>query len=235
LKPYLLLDAGWTLLFPDHRVIRQVIAQHGYEISAEHVQRLMAEFVKGIDDQLGRGEAPGFDLFGYIARGSAVATADVPLVVKALETVEASDGLWKYTFPWVLEALASLAAQGYRMSVISNAQGHVAQEMEQVGLARHLERIYDSHVVGYAKPDVRLFQHALDGLGLQPEECIYVGDIYYIDVLGANRAGIAAVHLDRYNLYERWPGYHLPSVAALPELLGTEGLDLRDERFFPLR
>ena len=61
-----------------------------------------------------------------------------------------------------------------------------------------------------------------------------MGDVYYVDVLGANQVGMAALHLDRYGLYEGWPGYRIPTIAALPDFL-AQNPDLRDEGFFPLR
>ena len=74
----------------------------------------------------------------------------------------------------------------------------------------------------------------MGAFGLQPSECLYVGDLYYVDVLGANRAGMAAIHLDPFGLYSDIPGVHIPSVAALPEFL-ARGLDLQGGQFFPLR
>jgi FMN phosphatase YigB (HAD superfamily) len=135
----------------------------------------------------------------------------------------------------VRDALHCLLRQGFRMSVVSNADGRVRRQLEQLGLAKYIEQVFDSRLVGYEKPDVRLFQHTLGVLGLQPEDCLYVGDVYYIDVLGANRAGIAAVHVDAYGLYADWAGCHIRDLAALPDLLTQAGLDLSSELFFPLR
>ncbi|MGC8788210.1 MAG: HAD family hydrolase [Anaerolineae bacterium] len=234
MQPYLLLDAGWTVLFPDYRIIRQIIQQNGYDIPEERLERLMAEFIRDYDERLKNNEQADFDLFEWILARAGVDRQHIPSIVGQLLARDAEASLWTYTYPWVREALDRLARQGYRMSVISNADGHVAQELGYVGLARYFEEIFDSHIVGYAKPDPRLFEHALTKLQLSPEECLYVGDVYYVDVLGANQVGIAAVHLDRYGLYTGWPGYHIPTIAALPDFL-AQGLDLRDEGFFPLR
>jgi putative hydrolase of the HAD superfamily len=45
------------------------------------------------------------------------------------------------------------------------------------------------------KPDPRIFRAALDALGVAPEEALYVGDLYEVDVVGARAAGISAVLL----------------------------------------
>lgn len=235
MQPYLFLDAGWTLLFPNQRLMRQLIGQYGYEVSEERLRRLMAEFVRNFDERLRRDGQAEFNLFQWVLEGAGVQRSHIPSIAKEFQLLDAEGRLWASTYPWVHETLTHLAAQGYRMSVISNADGRVAEELASIGLAGYFEEVFDSHIVGYAKPDPRLFEHALTWLKLRPAECLFVGDVYYVDVLGANRANIAAVHLDPYGLYEGWPGHHLPNIAALPDFLATEGLDLQSDMFFPLR
>lgn len=234
MQPYLLLDAGWTVLFPDYRAIRQIVQQNGYDIPEERLERLMAEFIRDYDERLKNTGQADFDLFEWVLAHAGVGEQSIPTIVNQLLARDAEASLWTYTYPWVHEALERLARKGYRMSVISNADGHVAQELDYVGLARYFEEIFDSHIVGYAKPDPRLFEHALTKLQLSPEECLFVGDVWYVDVLGANQVGIAALHLDPYGLYDGWPGYRIPTIAALPDFLARDP-DLRDEGFFPLR
>ena len=50
--------------------------------------------------------------------------------------------------------------------------------------------------MGFEKPDPRIFQAALEPLGIAPEGVLYVGDIYEVDVVGARRAGMDVVLLD---------------------------------------
>jgi len=47
--------------------------------------------------------------------------------------------------------------------------------------------------VGYLKPHPRIFQHALDALGVGPEETVMVGDSLRADVGGAKALGMTAV------------------------------------------
>jgi putative hydrolase of the HAD superfamily len=56
--------------------------------------------------------------------------------------------------------------------------------------------VLDSHVLGFGKPDLRIYQMALDAMGASPSETIHVGDSLHSDVAGALNAGIAAVHID---------------------------------------
>jgi putative hydrolase of the HAD superfamily len=61
---------------------------------------------------------------------------------------------------------------------------------------------YFNHIVisgdfGKGKPDPSIFEHALSRLSLQKEEVIMVGDNLMTDILGANRAGIKSVWINR--------------------------------------
>jgi hypothetical protein len=49
--------------------------------------------------------------------------------------------------------------------------------------------VVDSALFGAEKPDPAIFRAALDALGVDPGEALYVGDLYEVDVLGARAAG----------------------------------------------
>ncbi len=236
MQPYIFFDAGWTLVFPDYATLRRVTSQHGYDIAQASWEKAMAEFTRYYDEAFSQGEdrwgVPHF--LTWVLRGVGVERRHVSPIARLLQSLDAQRSLWRYTYPWVYETLDRLVGNGYRMSVISNADGRVEDGFKALGLADYFEQIFDSHLVGYAKPDARLFEHAMATVGVSAEECLYVGDLYYVDILGANSAGMAAVHLDPYNLYQGLPGVHIPSVAALPDLL-SQGPNLKEERFFPLR
>jgi len=101
--------------------------------------------------------------------------------------------LWSRRADGSVETLGSLRRRGYRVAVVSNADGRVRSLLEAAGLAPHLEFVVDSAEVGVEKPDPRIFHAATDRLGLPPAVCAYVGDIYEIDVVGATRAGLAPI------------------------------------------
>jgi HAD superfamily hydrolase (TIGR01549 family) len=237
LQPYLLLDAGGTIVFPDFRLFREVLLTQGVDIDEERLKRIGTEWIKRLDELLRQRQDPSSlkDFLEDVLERTEVPQASIPALLTQLQEMDRRQSLWSATYPWVGLALERLCRAGLRASVISNADGRVAQQLERLGFLRYFEQVFDSRIVGYEKPDVRLFQHALQRLGLRPEECLFVGDVYYIDVLGANRAGIAAVHLDPYGLYSGWEGCHIPSIGALPDLLANPDLDLRDDLFFPLR
>jgi len=148
--------------------------------------------------------------------------------------------LWTYTFPWAEEALARLLSDGYRLSVISNADGRVQQQLDDIGMSPYFERVFDSELVGVSKPDPAIFQLALEELGLRSEDALFVGDMFYIDVWGANRVGMPAVHMDPLGLYVGWAGEHIQDLSLLPEWLrryagNGAGFDTLPLKSFALR
>ncbi len=101
--------------------------------------------------------------------------------------------LWSRRAEGARETLGSLRQRGYRIAVVSNADGRVRGLLEAAGLGPHLEFVVDSAEVGVEKPDPRIFHAATGRMGLPPGACAYVGDIYEIDVVGAERAGLTPI------------------------------------------
>jgi putative hydrolase of the HAD superfamily len=140
-------------------------------------------------------------------------------IVLALKKHNQERNLWTSTFPWVGVTLEKLLNMGYRMSVISNADGRVEQILKELNLHHYFERIFDSTIVGVGKPDKEFFEIALSELNIKPSKSIYIGDTYFFDVWGANSAGIGCIQLDPLDLYNDWPGTRIPAIVHLPEWL----------------
>jgi len=101
--------------------------------------------------------------------------------------------LWSRGADGAPETLAVLLQRGYRIAVISNADGRVRGLLEKAGFGELLEFVVDSAEIGVEKPDPRIFHAATGRMDLPPAACAYVGDIYEIDVLGAAAAGLVPV------------------------------------------
>jgi putative hydrolase of the HAD superfamily len=96
-------------------------------------------------------------------------------------------------FPQVRETL-TLLKQSYSLAVVSDAQSvYGVPELHAAGLAEYFDPIIISGDYGFRKPDPRLFQVALDRLGVLPEEAIFVGNDRFRDVLGAQQVGMKTI------------------------------------------
>ena len=84
---------------------------------------------------------------------------------------------------------------GYRTAILTNGTDTVEAEIDALGLTPHFDRIFNSAVIGYAKPDPRAFQHVLEGLEL-PAADVFFTDDSQSKLVGAQSIGMP-VHLFR--------------------------------------
>jgi putative hydrolase of the HAD superfamily len=83
------------------------------------------------------------------------------------------------------------------MAVVTDAQSAWARgELHQVGLLDYFDPIIVSGDHGFRKPDRRLFQLALDRLGVPPERTLFVGNDMHRDIYGAREMGMPTVMFD---------------------------------------
>jgi len=91
---------------------------------------------------------------------------------------------------------------------------------ERIGLGHLFVRHVSAIEVGAAKPDARLFHAACDHLGVRPGNVLHIGDHPVQDILGAARAGMRTVWLNRSGAAwaEERAADH--EVASLEQVLG---------------
>jgi len=104
--------------------------------------------------------------------------------------------LGRTLFPDTLPTLRELRDRGYRLAAVTN-RGYSGprfhEEMRDLGLADVFEATVISCEVGYMKPHPRIYQYALERLGLEAQEVAMVGDNLRADVEGARTLGMVAV------------------------------------------
>jgi len=127
--------------------------------------------------------------------------------------------LWSAMHPGTPAALARMRQAGLRLGVVSNSDGRVEEALAAAGIRSDFEVIVDSRLVGFEKPDPRIFQAALEPLGIAPEGALYVGDIYEVDVIGARRAGMDVVLLDPAGNHAGRDVQTVASIAAVADLI----------------
>ncbi|MHB1162622.1 MAG: HAD family hydrolase [Chloroflexota bacterium] len=124
-------------------------------------------------------------------------------------------GVWQ-PYPEAAEVCRGLLGMGLRLGVVSNGSITVSDLLSQAGLLPFFEFVIASQSLGIQKPDPRVFATALERMGLDPQEALYVGDLYEVDVLGARGAGLAAVLIDRRG---GGAGLDCPVIRSLEELI----------------
>jgi HAD superfamily hydrolase (TIGR01509 family) len=93
--------------------------------------------------------------------------------------------------------LESLRSRGVKTGVVANAWPDppriVRAQAEELGLAAYLDVFVLAQEVGVRKPDPAIFMRALDELGVEPENAMFVGDSLPMDVQGAANVGMTTV------------------------------------------
>jgi ribonucleotide monophosphatase NagD (HAD superfamily) len=91
----------------------------------------------------------------------------------------------------------------------------------------YFDQIVISGDFGKGKPDPSIFEHALSLMGLNKEEVLMVGDNLMTDILGANRAGIKSIWVNRHNKErnEVIPTFEITHLSELFEIIEKLNLD----------
>jgi len=126
-------------------------------------------------------------------------------------------------FPEVPGALAELKARGLRLAILSNGTPDMLDAVVAgAGLAGVFERLFSVESVGVFKTDPRVYRYALDELGLDKREVVFLSSNGW-DAYAASAFGLPVVWVNRYGQRpERLPGapdLTLPSLARLPQAL----------------
>ncbi len=110
---------------------------------------------------------------------------------------------WRERFPecsvereGATATLRALRDHGVKRGLITNGQPTQRVKVEAMGLTSLLEVMVISEEVGIKKPDPRIFRMALDRLGVDASEAVFVGDNLELDIAGARGVGMRALWLN---------------------------------------
>lgn len=124
-------------------------------------------------------------------------------------------------FPHMRRILAGLKAEGYLLGVITNGRSPFQEKnIKALGIASLVSTILVSEAMGMSKPDWAIFQAALQRLGVEPSEAVFVGDSPRSDIEGAQKAGMKAVW--KYSAYWKtceFADATCTDLIALPEII----------------
>ena len=217
----ILLDAGGVLVLPDPTVLGPLLAYYGGDPSVESNRR--AHYAgMAAKSAAGSGETFWDEYNHSYVRSIGVPDRDVDAAAHALHTTR-NVYLWRWPIPESQKALAVLTATGMPMGVVSNASGQIAEVLSRSGVCQAgdgpnvaMRVVVDSHLVGVAKPDPAIFEHALPYFeGIDRHEIAYVGDSVTMDIGAAGAAGLHPILLDPYDDH---PTADFERIGSLTEL-----------------
>jgi putative hydrolase of the HAD superfamily len=199
------LDAGGVLVLPDPTVFGPLLAPHGGDPSIARHRRAhyAAMAVKS---------AQGADELDWVAYDEAycesigVPDHDIADAAHVLgQTRHAL--LWRWPIPESVAGLRRLHNADVPLGVVSNAAGQIEGVLARYGVCQvgdgpgvPVRVIVDSAVVGVAKPNPRIFDHAAAHFsGIPFDRIAYVGDSVTMDIAVARAAGLHPILVDPYD------------------------------------
>jgi putative hydrolase of the HAD superfamily len=119
-----------------------------------------------------------------------------PKVTESAFSAFASGHAWRL-YADVLPLFEKLKGSGVRLGVVSNFDSRLRKVIADLGLCRYGLKLVISSEVRSAKPSPRIYRIALDALGTEPGEALFVGDRKKQDYDGPRAAGLEALWLVR--------------------------------------
>ena len=100
--------------------------------------------------------------------------------------------------PNTIEILTYLKEKNYKIHLITNGFLEVQSiKMQASNLDKYIDKTFVSEVVGYKKPDHRIFYHAMKEVGGTTENCVMIGDDLSVDIIPAKEIGMPHIYFNR--------------------------------------
>ena len=123
--------------------------------------------------------------------------------------------------------LRALHERGLRIGVVSDCSAELPDYFAELPIARFVDAPVFSFVTGHRKPAPENYLTCCAGLGVDPAECVYVGDGGSNELSGARALGMRAIHLDVtaeadspvYEKHSSWDGEVVTSLSEVPGLI----------------
>jgi len=122
-------------------------------------------------------------------------------------------------YPEVPEALSRLKSRGFKLAILSNGTPTMLEAaVRNSSIEKLIEKNFSVEEVGIFKPDPRVYQIAVDGLGLNPDEIVFQSSNAW-DASGASAFGFKVAWVNRFGQSkERLPGLPDVEIQTLIEL-----------------
>ncbi|HXF04503.1 MAG TPA: HAD-IA family hydrolase [Blastocatellia bacterium] len=223
IRQFVFLDAGGTLLRIARleEILAEVCEEAGFHIAPEEMRPIL-------ERAMGRMTTPGptsLDLQAHRRWWTEFVEGVLDEVgftgsrqqVLAQLWRDYRSGHWVGLFPDTVEALDLLSEHGWRLGVISNWDDTLEEFLDRLQISRYFEVVVSSYRVGYEKPDVRIFEHALTVTKAHRESSWFVGDNLELDHEGAQQAGLRTILVDYDGYYSELERTPCPVVRSLKE------------------
>jgi len=226
-------DIGNTLLHREReRLFAELLEKAAVKTSAADIELAFhitdKRFMREFPGLLGKPAEEFMPLyFGLLCRYLNIGGNILSLLNAWFEARRKAELAWM-PYPAVPDLLERLAAGGKRLGIISNWDPGATSILATLGILDYFEAVIISSEVGVSKPDERIFRIALEKVSIDPARCLYVGDNYYDDAVGAATVGMESLIINRHGLLgvEELPG--LRFISDVSDVLSYLGVSHED-------
>ena len=181
--------------------MERILGERGFSAAAERIERAYRsvwhrcqELYWSVDKDI-----PCRTQIDHFLEALEVERFDEP-TMQALEEVYANVAveILPTPLPGAAEIILELKRRGYRLGLISNTgrtPGYALRAiLDRLGLSQPFDAMVFSNEHGECKPQRSIFETLRQSLGVEFDEMLFVGDNLYVDVHGAQRCGMIAIH-----------------------------------------
>jgi FMN phosphatase YigB (HAD superfamily) len=121
---------------------------------------------------------------------------DFPSRVKIVEIFQTqfSSSLKAVFSQSLIDSLDEFKQRGYRLGIVSNWDDRLPDLLKAAGILGYFESVQCAS--RHPKPSTQIFFEALDDMDVTPDQAIHIGESYALDVIPAQRAGLASILYD---------------------------------------
>jgi putative hydrolase of the HAD superfamily len=104
-----------------------------------------------------------------------------------------------------IRALEQIKENGYKNVIVSNHIPELEELVRKIHLDEYFTKIYSSALIGYEKPNKKIYEYVLKDLSTEKDECIIIGDSFDSDIQGGIGTGIKSILVRKENTQEyKW-------------------------------
>lgn len=126
------------------------------------------------------------------------------------------------TYPYTKSVLYELS-QKYKLGIIANQSAGSEKRLADWGIGKYFDLVIASAEEGIEKPDLKIFQIALDRANCPPENAVMVGDRLDNDIIPAKKSGMKTVWVKqgfaKYQPNSDTPDYIINSLEEINNTL----------------
>ena len=195
-------DYGHVLGGIDFVELASRFGADGSPAAIDAMRGAMVPAYRAHDDAIARGlghERAWHELMTVLVRASGeVREEQLADMVAQLWSAQPTRNLWRFVPDEARALLDALGRADVPLVVTSNSEGRARELLGDCGIATAFRTILDSGVLGFAKPDRRIFDLAAQHLATPLAAVVHIGDSETADVVGAKNAGAWAIRFDAF-------------------------------------